>query len=239
MAEIGRIISSTLNIEEAYERFAEEVSKLIPFDRIIVTLNNKGENTITLAYVTGMSVEDRRAGGIIPLSGSVSEEIVRTRSSLLIQPGNAEDMARQFPLLLPNLRAGIQSMVAAPLISKDEVIGICLLQSTKPNAYTEENLRLAERVGNQIAGAIANSQLFAERKRAQEEREKLIQELQKALAEVKTLGDLLPICASCKKIRDDKGYWNQIESYLLEHTDAKFSHSLCPDCMKKLYPDFT
>jgi hypothetical protein len=54
---------------------------------------------------------------------------------------------------------------------------------------------------------------------------------------LKKLSGLLPICASCKKIRDDKGYWNQIESYLLERSEAEFSHSLCPDCMKKLYPD--
>lgn len=75
------------------------------------------------------------------------------------------------------------------------------------------------------------------RKRAEEEREKLIKELQDALARVKTLHGLLPICSSCKKIRDDKGYWNQIESYIQDHSDAEFTHSLCPVCVKKLYPD--
>ena len=79
---------------------------------------------------------------------------------------------------------------------------------------------------------------ITERKRAEEEREKLIRELQEALAKIKKLSGFLPICASCKKIRDDKGYWNQIESYLLEHSEAEFTHSLCPECMKKLYPDF-
>jgi ABC-type amino acid transport substrate-binding protein len=76
-----------------------------------------------------------------------------------------------------------------------------------------------------------------ERMQAEEEKEKLIVELQKALDEVKTLGRLLPICASCKKIRDDKGYWNQLESYIQEHTGTAFSHGICPDCAKKLYPD--
>jgi hypothetical protein len=60
-------------------------------------------------------------------------------------------------------------------------------------------------------------------------------ELQKALSEIKTMSGLLPICASCKKIRDDKGYWNQIESYIREHSEAKFSHSICPPCAEKLY----
>ena len=79
---------------------------------------------------------------------------------------------------------------------------------------------------------------ITERKRMEEEREKLIHELQDALVSVKTLRGLLPICSHCKKIRDDKGYWNQIESYIRDHTDAEFTHGICPECMKKLYPDF-
>lgn len=62
-------------------------------------------------------------------------------------------------------------------------------------------------------------------------------ELQEALAKIKTLSGLLPICASCKKIRDDKGYWNRIETYISDHSEAEFSHSICPECTKKLYPE--
>ena len=76
-----------------------------------------------------------------------------------------------------------------------------------------------------------------ERRLAEERSEKLINELQKALTQVKTLSGLLPICANCKKIRDDKGYWKQIESYIRDHSEADFSHSICPECAKKLYPD--
>lgn len=64
------------------------------------------------------------------------------------------------------------------------------------------------------------------------------EKLTKALAEVKQLSGFLPICASCKNIRDDKGYWNQIESYISQHSEAKFSHGICPECAKKLYPEF-
>jgi hypothetical protein len=78
---------------------------------------------------------------------------------------------------------------------------------------------------------------ITEREQAEKEREKLITELQDALAKVKTLSGLLPICSSCKKIRDDNGYWSQIESYIHDHSDAKFSHSICPKCAKKLYPE--
>jgi hypothetical protein len=84
---------------------------------------------------------------------------------------------------------------------------------------------------------VKENKAFAERQRAEEKQKSLILELQKALAEVKTLSGMLPICASCKKVRDDKGYWNQIESYLLDHSEAKFSHGICPECAKKLYPE--
>ncbi len=68
-------------------------------------------------------------------------------------------------------------------------------------------------------------------------REIIIAQLQDALSEVKQLSGLLPICASCKKVRDDNGYWNQIELYIKDHSEAEFSHGICPDCAKKLYPD--
>jgi PAS domain S-box-containing protein len=89
--------------------------------------------------------------------------------------------------------------------------------------------------GNHLLYSIVHD--ISERKKAEEEKERLILALRDALSKIKTLGGLLPICASCKKIRDDKGYWRQIESYIKEHSQADFSHSICPECMKKLYPD--
>ena len=67
------------------------------------------------------------------------------------------------------------------------------------------------------------------------ERQKLLTQIEHSMKEIKTLRGFLPICASCKKIRDDQGYWTQIETYISEHSDAEFSHSLCPDCAVKLY----
>lgn len=78
---------------------------------------------------------------------------------------------------------------------------------------------------------------ISDRKRMEKEQEILIQQLQDALSRVKKLSGLLPICASCKKIRDDKGYWNQIESYIRAHSDVDFSHGICPECAKRLYPE--
>ncbi|MGA2786164.1 MAG: PAS domain S-box protein [Verrucomicrobiota bacterium] len=75
------------------------------------------------------------------------------------------------------------------------------------------------------------------RKKFEADRDQLIHHLQQTLANVKALSGLLPICAGCKKIRDDKGYWSQVESYIQKHSEAKFSHGMCPDCLKKWYPD--
>lgn len=82
------------------------------------------------------------------------------------------------------------------------------------------------------------SKEISARIKIEEEREKLIHDLQQASSEVKILSGLLPICSHCKKIRDDKGYWNSIEAYIHEHSEAKFSHGICQECIKKHYSDF-
>ncbi len=78
---------------------------------------------------------------------------------------------------------------------------------------------------------------ITDRKQSEAERDLMIKELQKALREIKTLKGIVPICSHCKKIRDDQGYWNQLEEYLQKYSEADFSHGICPACAEKLYPD--
>jgi transcriptional regulator of acetoin/glycerol metabolism len=85
-----------------------------------------------------------------------------------------------------------------------------------------------------IIGVSAIERDITQRKQEEQERLFLIQELSRALANAKTLRGLLPICASCKKIRDDRGYWNQLESYLAQHTEVEFTHGICPDCQAQV-----
>ena len=89
-----------------------------------------------------------------------------------------------------------------------------------------------------VAGLIGAIVDITERNRVEQEKETLIRQLQEALDKVKLLSGFLPICSSCKKIRDDRGYWKQIETYIHEHSEAEFSHGICPECLKKLYPDY-
>lgn len=93
---------------------------------------------------------------------------------------------------------------------------------------------------NRLSLVKSNEQLkleIIERQQAEAKIQTQNTELQESLSKVKLLSGFLPICASCKKIRDDKGYWNQIEIYIREHSEAEFSHGICPECTKKLYPD--
>ena len=78
---------------------------------------------------------------------------------------------------------------------------------------------------------------ITDRKKAEIERDKLIVDLKKALSDVKALSGLIPVCSNCKKVRDDAGYWNQLETFIEEHSEALFSHSLCPECLEKIYKD--
>jgi PAS domain-containing protein len=99
--------------------------------------------------------------------------------------------------------------------------------SGKPFKNTDGNL----------LGIVESFQNISARIKAENAKADLIDELQEALDRVNLLSGMLPICASCKKIRDDKGYWNQIEGYIRQHADVEFSHGICPECAEKLYPE--
>ena len=167
IAEIGRLIGSTLDIDEVYERLATETRKLIPFDRIAVNLCNIHENTVTVAYVSGEEIPHRKQGDTSPLTGTLSELVLRGRTGLIIQPESIDEIVSRIPALSFTFQKGLRSLLSVPLISRDEVIGVLHFRSKNTNAYVEQDLRLAERIGAQIAGAITNAQLFTELKKTE------------------------------------------------------------------------
>lgn len=162
LAEIGRLIGSTLDIDEVYDRFAAEVKRLIPFDRLVVNIYQPDAGTRQVAYVHGLEISGKEKGAVLPLEGSQGKELMRTRRGLILHPREVKELADSYPALIVNWEAGIRSVMAVPLIARDKVIGALYFHSLTPDAYTNQDLSLAERIGMQIAGAVANAELYKE-----------------------------------------------------------------------------
>jgi len=123
----------------------------------------------------------------------------------------------------------INSVIIFPLSLGDTALGVMDISRDKP--FSIEEVQRLQQVVPQLTEVVIYH-------KAIRKKEELFAELQEAYNKVKRLSGLIPICAQCKKIRDDSGYWNQVESYISEHSDAVFSHGICPDCMEKLYPEY-
>ncbi len=145
-------------------------------------------------------------------------------------------MNSEWVSFMPEGHVRLSNVLFAPLSIHGKTVGVIGLANKKSD-FTENDAMMASGFGELAAIALQNSHILDKRDVAEKKNEKLIQELKKALTNVKQLSGLLPICSSCKKIRDDKGYWNQIEAYIQEHSEAEFSHSICQECAEKLYPD--
>ncbi|OGP71451.1 MAG: hypothetical protein A2W09_05785 [Deltaproteobacteria bacterium RBG_16_50_11] len=169
LSEVGRMIHSTFNLEEVYDRIAEEVRSLLPFDRMSIDLVDEEGGRVIVRYAAGIFVPGHQPGDVFSLAGSATEVVTQTRSGLMIQTEDREELASLFTALVPAFEAGIRSMVMIPLLSKEKVIGVLLFQSTQPRAYSDQEMKLAESVGSLFEGAIAKIQLFTERVRAEEE----------------------------------------------------------------------
>ena len=154
IAEIGKIISSSLDIDEIYERFGEEVQKLIPFDRLGVTILDLTRHIGKTAYIVGTAVAGRQKGEGFPLTGTLTEMVTRTRSSFMLELNTESDIGNHMSGLLPGFRAGLRSIIAVPLINRQLVIGVLQIRSKALGVYSDNHLDLAERIGDQIGGAL-------------------------------------------------------------------------------------
>ncbi|MDP1992368.1 MAG: PAS domain S-box protein [Syntrophales bacterium] len=160
IAEIGRVVSSTLDINQVFEWVDAEVRKLIPYDRLLVNLKKNDGNEFVVVYASGVDNPARRLTDSYPSQGTATGIVMNTRTGILIQPTDAEEIKDLYPNLYETFEAGLRSTMSVPLISMNEVIGSMNFRSEKLKAYTEQDLRIAEKIGMQVAGAIANARLF-------------------------------------------------------------------------------
>ena len=172
IAEIGRVIGSSLDISLVYDRFAEQAKRLIDSDSIAILNVYPARETFSFAYISGITLRGRQPGIEYPLRGTATHRAYRTGEPVLFQPESADEVEATFPGLLPGWSQGLRSFLAAPLISHNEVIGVLWIGSRSEAAYAERHTELAMRVAAQIAGGIANSQLYEEIQRFYEQEQR-------------------------------------------------------------------
>ena len=197
----------------------------------VALLNESGEENEVLFL---------EAGG---LSCSVNPELpmpirgLRAEAYLLKKAVYHNDfMNSEWVEFMPAGHVILKNVMFAPLIIEEKAVGLIGL-ANKETDFNDNDAKMAAGFGELAAIALQNSRNRDERIAAEQQREQVIEELRDALAEVKTLSGLLPICSHCQKIRDDKGYWSQIDSYIQKHSNVMFSHGICRECAEKYYPD--
>ena len=156
IAEIGRIITSSLDIDDVYGAFAEQVRKLIPFERIAITLVDAEPGMLKAPYLSGLDIAGWDSERLVAMAGSIDEKVIQTRASVIFETEDLEEVAQRFPEI-----SHVSSLLAAPLISSDQVIGVLSFASTTLKAYSKRDSALAELVANQIAGAVSNARLHS------------------------------------------------------------------------------
>jgi len=158
------------------------------------------------------------------LYGYTAAEMIGRSITVLVPPTRPHDL----PEIYQRVRMGER-------IERYETVRVRKGGALVEVALTVSPVKDAQ--GN-VIGASTVALDISKRKRDEAEWLRLIRELTEALGQVKTLSGLLPICAACKKIRDDKGYWQQVETYIKDRSDAEFTHGICPECVKRLYPEY-
>jgi PAS domain S-box-containing protein len=221
------------HFEIILERMSEGILEITPEGRIVYC-------NPTVLSLLPQPEEELLASNFFELFDEDDRKRIRTLVGEV--KGKAKVITDEFPVNLYGHKVTlditpIDSEMPSVIIMMNDVTERKRSEEALRRAHDELEATVKERTLELVRVNKDMKQEIEERKRAEREREKLILELTEALEKVKTLTGLLPICASCKKIRDDKGYWNQIESYIRRHSEAEFTHSICPDCSRRLYPD--
>lgn len=220
---------------EAIEQTLAVLGHAAGADRVLLFANCKDESTGDAQYQysqgwarEGVAIEKHANGSLAhkyedALPGWYEELNLGRPVTRLASYGPASGRAE-------SALNGAKSQLAVPVWLGSEMWGFIRLDDCRTEReWTDSEVTTLLAVAGSVGGFIAKAL-------AEEQREQVIGELRDALAQIKVLRGLLPICSYCKKIRDDRGYWNQIEAYVARHTDAEFSHSICPDCLEVHFP---
>jgi signal transduction histidine kinase len=187
ISKLDRVISSSLDIHEVYDAFVEGVKGLVDYDRISVALYDEENDAIIMHLVRPKGGSKLQEGSKRPMKGTVIEHVINTGRPFIRRDTQREKEFQEDELFLSE---GLRSYIVVPLFLKGRVIGTFNLSSRKPNAYSEEELKILEDLCIQLAIAIENSRLYTELKKAHEKLQRAYEELQEAYEELKSLDEL-------------------------------------------------
>jgi two-component sensor histidine kinase/putative methionine-R-sulfoxide reductase with GAF domain len=184
MAEIGRIISSSLDIDEVYDALGGEIQKMIPYDRISLNLVDLERRVRSTIWVSGDNVRSGVPGDELPLEGSIIAEVVDTKLPIMLDTESDSDLTLRYSQLSLSIDSGFQSFLSVPLISRDTVIGALRVQSKSLGAYSQQHCDIFERIGNQISGAVASSNIYKKQLMSEERIKASLDEKEVLLREI-------------------------------------------------------
>ncbi|MBC8392351.1 MAG: PAS domain S-box protein [Deltaproteobacteria bacterium] len=219
-SEIANLREHVEELESTNERLKREVGSVSRGRRLLeIVIANLAEGVVLV------DTEDR-----IYLCNPAMEEIFG------VKPGTLQGRSiREF--LSPEMQKVVLEQTAERLKGRKDSYEIEISDEN----YIRKDIQISAspRFDNdgKVIGAFGIFRDITLRKKTEKERLKLIMELQEAIKKIKTLKGLIPICSVCKKIRDDSGFWNRLENYLIEHSEAEFTHGICPECADTVYRD--
>lgn len=214
VAEIGRLVSSSPDIGEVYDRLVEQVQRLIPLETAAIAVADIDSDSITIEYLSGREIPGFDQGQVMAMSGFTAAGQL-ARFVFVIDTDLLEEMRSEFPGIEELYESGVRSIMASPLIHSDEVVGFLATATSVENAYGPEHVAAAERIAAQISGALANSRAHLQFNRIAQEREILIRIGRDAVAAhdlqglyesvFKNLKSLLQVDRGVIALKGDKG----------------------------------
>ena len=214
-AEIGRVISSSPDIQEVYEGFASQVRNIIPFERLVINSVDLEAGTVTTLYQSGANIPAWAPGMVRALANSPTEWVAKNARGLLLSPNSPHTLEELFANQAPVMDMGLRWLVAVPLISRNEVIGTLHFRSSDADAYSESCLDLAERIASQIAGALANSLLYAKQMETQAVLEETLRFEHRLVQEQTLFAEIGRIISSSMDIDDVyEDFANQVQQLI-------------------------
>ena len=162
LAEIGRIFNSSTNVEDVWGQFTDAAQELLRFDRIAILSVDVDAGKVHRVHISGTAIPELVTGADYPLTGSVAEMVVQSRTPVMLQGEAFAEKARENPTFAAFYQAGLRCMIGISLISNDKAIGAIIFHSAEPNGYSDSDIDVAASIGAHISGAFANNQLYQE-----------------------------------------------------------------------------